>query len=405
MVRFTDFVYSCLYYLHRLFEKSLIIVIKTCIPVNKTVVIFKSMPDFSDNARALAEFMVENGYTKKYSIFFDVEENERFKKRKDNIAFISTTSKYGKFKIRSIYRLYTAGYLMSTHKPIIAKRYARKDQNVINLWHGCSFKDRSAQDGKGTAFFDYALVAGNLFVKTKAYFWNVDEKRILPLGFPRYDWLIKKDETAQILIDRYKKNTDDKVILWMPTFRIDKRGRCTETNSITQFPLVGSIDQWNELDELCINNNINLIVKLHPFQTEYGIPFDSFSNIAIINNRSFEQCDVPMYKFVALTDGLISDYSSIAIDYLIVNRPIAFTLDDFEEYRNKRGFVFDDPRIYMPGHHLYKFDDLKCFLLNISAGIDPYKIDRKKMYGKAICQSEHYCKDILDRFSIKIDYA
>ena len=140
---------------------------------------------------------------------------------------------------------------------------------------------------------------------------------------------------------------------------------------------------------------------MHPFQTEYGIPFDSFSNIKEINNQIFDNADVPMYKFVALTDALISDYSSIGVDYLIVNRPIAFTLDDFEEYKKTRGFIIEDPRIYMPGHHLYTFKELKGFLSDIIDGKDSYKEQREQVLSDLITPSDNYCESILDKLGIK----
>lgn len=386
-------------YMHKLLERCFEYIIKACIPVDKSVIIFRSTPDFSDNARALAEYMIEKGYTKKYRIFFDVGNRNKYKGRTREIVFISSKAKYGRYRLCSIYRLFTAGYLMSTHEMIVIRQNARKEQLVVRLWHGCGYKDRSSQDGGGR-YFDAALVPGELFVKPKAYFWNVDEKCVLPLGYPRYDWLRTKDPVAQVLLESYKKNQETKVVLWMPTFRIDKRGKCTESNSITQFPLLNVAEKWIELDHFCIEHNIVMIVKLHPFQAEYDIPFSRLSNIRKVSNQTFDEADVPMYKFVALTDALISDYSSIAIDYLIVNRPIAFTLDDFEEYRRTRGFVFDDPRIYMPGHHLYKYEDLKDFLLDVSEESDPYKKQRKQMYGKAITSSENYCKSILDKIGI-----
>lgn len=388
-------------YLHKLVERCCIYVIKYCFPIDETVVVFRSTPDYSDNARALADYMVENGYNKKYKIYFDVEDKKIYNKRKDNIIFISSKAKYGRYKLNSIYRLFTAKYLMSTHEMIVYRKIGRKNQYLIRLWHGCSFKDRSDQDRKNPRNFDVALVPGKLFVKTKAYFWNVDEKYILPVGYPRYDWLRIKDPAAQALIDTYKKNQETKVVLWMPTFRIDKRGKCTESNSITQFPLINNDEEWKELDRQCKEQNIVLIIKLHPYQTEYGIPFDSFSNIKEINNQIFDNADVPMYKFVALTDALISDYSSIGIDYLIVNHPLAFTLNDFEEYKKTRGFIIEDPRIYMPGHHLYMYEELKGFLSDVSEGKDSYKENREQVLGDLITPSDNYCESILNKLGIR----
>ncbi|MBR5039071.1 MAG: CDP-glycerol glycerophosphotransferase family protein [Prevotella sp.] len=388
------------YFIHIGLEYIYILFVKFFIPVKESVIVFRSRPDYSDNARALADYMVDYGYTKKYRVFFDVVDVDINKGKKDSIFFVSTRAKHGIYKLRSIYLLFTAKYLMSTHEMIVfRKRLLQKKQMAVRLWHGCGYKDNYRIEHIRN--FDVALVPGELFVKTKALFWNVDEKYILPIGYPRYDWLRMNDSTAQSMLMSFKKNQFTKVILWMPTFRVDKTGRYPQSNSMTRFPIVGNEQMdWEKLDDICRSNNIVLLIKLHPNQKQYDIPFCSFTNIIEIVNQFFDNIDLPHYKFVGLTDALISDYSSIAVDYLVVNRPIAFTLDDYEEYNNTRGFIFDDPRAYMPGHHLYTFKDLERFIIDVSNNRDPYKSQREQMYSKAICYSDNYCKSVLDTLGI-----
>ena len=389
------------YYIHRLWESLSMFFLQHLFPVNNHLIIFRSMPDYADNARALAEYMVDNGYTKEYSIYFDVNDIKKRQSTENQIKFISCETKLGLYRLKKLKLIVTAKYLMSTHKPILIRKRARKEQLIINLWHGCGYKDKSSQQGNGHAVFDIAIVPGELFVKPKSYFWNIEEEKILPIGYPRYDWLRGEDIGARNIIESFKKDAETKVVIWMPTYRADTRGVYTDSNSITQFPLVDKVGKWQELDRYCAKLDIVLVVKLHPFQKEYGIPFDNFTNIKEITNQVFEDSDVPMYKFIALTDALISDYSSVAIDYLIVNRPIAFTLDDYEEYKKTRGFVFEDPRVYMPGHHLFTFDDLRTFLSDVSEGNDPYMGQRKEMIKVAINSSEDYCLSILNTLGIK----
>lgn len=390
------------YILHKCIEAVLVLYIKKYCAVDEKLIILRSFPDYADNARALADYMLENNYDQGYKIYFDVSDLQKVKRWNKNVHFISCESKIGNYHLSSLKKVYTAGFLMSTHRPILIRKRARKGQKIINLWHGCGYKDKSISQGKVPANFDLALVPGKLFVTPKSHFWNISKENILPLGYPRYDWLKEKDSMAQQLLDSYKKNQQSKVVLWMPTYRSDKNGVYNDTNTITQFPLIDKVEHWCELDKVCAEHNVVLLVKLHPFQKEYDIPFSQFDYIKEIDNNVFDKADIPMYKFIGLTDALISDYSSVAVDYLIVNRPMAFTLDDFEEYRSHRGFVFDDPRVYMPGHHLYSFQDLKEFLTDVAFGRDEYQSKRELMYGEAICYSSNYCKSILDKLGIKL---
>lgn len=385
---------------HKLIERVFIFFIKTIYSIDEYVIILKSVPDYSDNARALCEYMVKNGYTNKYKIYFDVSNLESYKNRIEGVTFISSKSKEGCYNFSYLRLIFTAKYLLSTHDLIINKRLAQKGQYIVRLWHGCGYKTRKRPNIKETQKFDAALVPGPLFVKIKAEFWNVDEGFIFPIGYPRYDWLKSKDNDALKLIDLFKTNKNTKVVMWMPTFRKDKNGRFKYANDITQFPIVYNMDKWKELDSCCERYNIVILVKLHPYQEDYSIPFDSYTNIKEIKSDLFEKMNIPMYKFIGVTDALISDYSSIAIDYLLVNHPIAYTLDFFEEDIKTRSFIFDDPRSYMPGHHLYNFEDLKSFLYDLFIGVDSFMTQREQLCKMAICPSNNYCESVLKQFGI-----
>lgn len=76
------------------------------------------------------------------------------------------------------------------------------------------------------------------------------------------------------------------------------------------------------------------------------------------------------------------------MDYLLLDKPTGFTLDDFEEYRAKRGFIYENVLDYMPGNHIYTFDQLAQFLQELSAGIDTHSADRA-----AMCRCMHVPSD------------
>lgn len=392
-----------LYYLiHRAVENAFMRVIRSFFPVDDHRIILRSFPDYSDNARALAEYLVENGYGVSYVICFDVADLKDYGNKRAGIRFISCETELGLYRFRWLKDICTAKYLMFTHRPILTRSRARKEQILLNLFHGNGYKDKSSLQKNWHAPYDFSITSGDLFVKPMAYFWGIDEDRVFPIGLPRYNWLLKEDKAAKALLNLSKKDSESKVIIWMPTYRADKKGIYKDSDSITQFPLIDTEGRWDELDVACRNRDIILLVKLHPFQKEYAIPFARFSNIKEISDEDFNRANVPMYKFLAVTDALISDYSSVAVDYLLVDRPIAFALEDFDTYQGTRGFVFEDPRIYMPGHHLYSFEDLLRFLDDVSTGNDLYHGERERIRKCAIYQSEDYCRVLLDKFGIMI---
>ena len=65
------------------------------------------------------------------------------------------------------------------------------------------------------------------------------------------------------------------------------------------------------------------------------------------------------YELIGISDGLLSDYSSVAVDYLLLDRPLGYVLADYNIYKEKRGFVFEDPLEYMPGEKIYNVCDIR----------------------------------------------
>ena len=64
-------------------------------------------------------------------------------------------------------------------------------------------------------------------------------------------------------------------------------------------------------------------------------------------------------------DLLLTDFSSIYIDFLLLNKPIGFVISDFSEYLNSRGFVFEEPKNFMPGEIVTNTKELISFINDV----------------------------------------
>lgn len=376
-------------------------VLRNVTQVSPNILVFTSKPDYSDNARALSDYILSK--TSYYDIYWRVGDVKECR-RKYPDAKVRFISDHGLHKYRNLFIYLRASYFFSTHSLSFYRGFKRKGQKMINLWHGCSYKDRVNKKLTGTDdFFDKHLVAGPLFIKTKSYFFRCpDDSYILAKGYPRYDWLLKKDDYARQYYEMLKGNCSH-LIIWMPTFRNDKDGAYKDMACFSQFPLLGSNEDWRNVDQFCADNEVRLVVKLHINQAEYDIDWKSFSNIVRVDNDDINTANTNLYSFLACTDALISDYSSVAVDYMIVDKPIAFALDDFAMYKDARGFVVENPKDYMPGHHLYSVSDLTSFIADISNNRDPYKELRAKLFDVLLYRSTSYCKEITESLNINLD--
>lgn len=382
-------------FLHKAVYKVVLDWGKYFVKPNKKVLVFESFPDYSDNSRAFSDYLIKE---RKYKIYWIVKDAKSFAKRFQNsrIHFLQEVDKNGIGSVWTLLVLLRAGWMFSTHGFTYAPG-SQKGKKYIKLWHGCSFKDKTPQ--ASFTEFDLALVAGPCFIKTKAYFWGCSESKIIAKGYPRYDWLRMKSNKVESVVNLWKQR-NKKMIVWMPTFRNDKYNLHNESAIITQFPLMENTVQWNKLDNLCENYSILLVIKLHPFQKDYQINYAHLSNIKMMTNDDLEVNNIQLYEFLGYSDALITDYSSVGVDYLIVDNPIAYTLDDYEVYKKTRGFVFDDPREYMPGSHLYKYRDLEKFIADIANNKDDFREKRNSVKKQLVYESENYCQDIAKELNL-----
>lgn len=351
---------------------------------DRNKVVFSSNPDFSDNAKSLFLYLQKTHPEYKYVWLvkqgFDIERCKGF--QNTETAFINASWHHGP-SLKALKEIGTAHYLLFTHGSPVRYLKKKERQIVINLWHGCGYKEiqKTRKTYISVNPFDYALVPGSVFIETKYKFWGCRKDQILTLGYPRYDLFFQESGKAAAFANSLKNAEDDRIIIWMPTFRNTGTGLYPEENNTEAYdlPLLASDAQLDSLNDYCAAHSAVICIKRHPYQLEYSGEKRNYSNIRFISNEDLVDRDIELYSLLKYTDALITDYSSVAIDYLLLNKPIAFSLDDYEHYKSTRGFVFDSPLDYMPGNHLFSFEDCMIFIQQISAGRDEYQTDREKI--------------------------
>lgn len=369
--------------------------------IRKNQILLCSLPSFTDNAKALYDHL-QKEYSGKYRIVWLIfKEDEMPKGDYPHTRFIRANSFYHRgYCLPALKAVAQSRYILFTHSSPIAEIPKRKGQLAVNLWHGCGYKakEKTARTGLQINPFDYVLVPGPVFIGTKAEFWGCSEDTILPIGYPRYDLMLRGSERAEEYCSRLR-GSSDKLIFWLPTFRKTGRDKYPEERVKYAFeiPLLSSADELNQLNELCRKANVTICLKRHPMQVRYESEKLSLSNIRFISNKDIVDAGVDFYAMLHYADAMISDYSSVSIDFLLMNRPIAFALEDLKQYQDVRGFVFDDPLHYMPGHHLYSYSDLSGFISDTAAGNDPYSSDRDMIMNEVHNPCDDYCRRVWDK--------
>lgn len=378
----------------------------------ETRIVFKNREnqDFTDNARALFEYLVEKGYNERYQIIYMVSDKKKLKNRScKNVRFVTAENRYGWNNPLAYYYGATAKYFFYTNNSADLNRYHCPGQLTVNLWHGCGYKgatrmNQNIPHSDSMAYFDYAVVPGPVFAETKSEYWQCPKEKILPLGYPRYDWMLDKENKKEEMLDKLFgwKEPDTKAVIWMPTFRKSSLTGYGE-NDIElpyELPAVNGPDDMKRLDQLCREKNILLMIKKHPLQIGWSGSQEGFTNIRYVTEELLESRDVLLYRLVGVCDGLLSDYSSIAVDYILLDRPIGFVLTDLEMYKNARGFVFEDPLKYMPGEKIYDFSQLKAFLTHVGEGEDLFAEERHRVLPEMHNCTDNYRKRLAEQLGL-----
>ena len=167
----------------------------------------------------------------------------------------------------------------------------------------------------------------------------------------------------------------------MPTFRKSKEKNISQDylDTETGLPLLDNYSEMKKFDEFLNQNNALFLLKVHPLQEELPVFERKFSNILVIKDDDLAVFNVQLYEFISKCDCLITDYSSVYFDFLLTNRPVLFTIDDYEGYLNSRGFLIDNVLEVLAGPHLNTITELKEEIINVLSDIDEYVDQRQRI--------------------------
>lgn len=158
------------------------------------------------------------------------------------------------------------------------------------------------------------------------------------LGNPRLDFLKDDLNILDYVIEDKNSiiNEDTKIGIYMPTFR-QSAGHGKDGEIFENIFNMEEFDS-NSFEEFLVHNNICIIVKMHPLDLK---KVSLIRNTIVMDMDKMIKDDIDLYQLLYSTDFLISDYSSIIYDYMILEKPIVMLNSDEEYYSNNRGFMYN----------------------------------------------------------------
>ena len=239
---------------------------------------------------------------------------------------------------------------------------------IVNLWHGVPMKaiefgitkgdlaKRYVQRDIRDTFFhpapfrrpDYMVSTTDFFDEVFSQSFRIDKSQCMQTGCPRNRMLRLPKEEVDTFISRYESNETKALVekikqyktvfVYMPTWR-DSQRDCFA----------------NGFDLEAFNNCVaqqNACVLMKPHANTIIDKSVTYSNLFFLDGN------VDMYCILPYTHVLITDYSSILYDYILMpDKHVILFHYDYEEYVNSREFIFDI-QDNIVGRKVYTFDEL-----------------------------------------------
>ena len=370
---------------------------------DKVNILFSSFPDFSGNPKALYEYILKT-YPDKFNLYWVIyDEKSKNNLENKNINFVMFKSETYKETISKI------DIIFDTNGELLPDKL--EGQLYINMWHGSSPKKKgyllpvenfAEQDEEyykqARQKTDFLLVPSEFSKLIFSSVFNMNPQRVLPLGYPRDEYLLNTDgntnlqKLAEIDLKKFSK-----IIFYLPTFR--KGCNRKDSNNIFENNIL-NIEPYNEeeLLEFLEKNNFLLVVKKHPAEMNNFNDIKS-PYVLLLEEEEMKDKDITIYEILNTADLLIADYSSVYVEFLILEKPVLFFHKDIDEYTKNRGLILQDTNIWFPGPKVLKFNEFSNEIIKLLTDSQYYKKERNDfrniMFNKDI---SNISKDIFEYF-------
>ncbi len=272
----------------------------------------------------------------------NVEKHASLKKNKNTKVVKRLSDSYHKSLAQAKYIIFNSGM------PAYVK--LKKDQIYVQTWHGTPLKRLGCDIvATGNAAFnqketkDRYIINGkkfNYLLSPSAYTTEklssafaltpeIRESIIVEKGYPRNDALFQyTSEDIATFKEKLKLPKDKKVVLYAPTFRDN------HFEYSVGFKFNGDLDY--DLLKEAVGEDCIILFRAH-CQIADKFDFKKYEGF-IYNVSNYEDVN----ELYAISDLLITDYSSVFFDYANLKRSMIFYMFDLEEYQNDvRDFYLD----------------------------------------------------------------
>lgn len=326
-------------------------------------------PAFDDTALALLPELAKSGLEK---IFYLAAEDIAVEPLPDLGPKVHVLSKRS---WRAAWAFLTSRYVFFTHQ-CYTMQFPHKVVSV-NLWHGMPIKKIGwmRPGGEGPCA-QYELATSEFWVpiiRTCMKPWG----EVLVNGLPRYDRLSSLGQEGVRIRLGGEAATCAKLAIWLPTYRHTVRGDAEQDgqdfHNVAQMPGF-DIDRF---DAWLAARNIVCVIKPHPLGPSPTLRLRG--NLRILDDAALASQGLTLYALLGGADVLLTDVSSVYVDFLALDRPVIHTFADRRAYAEGRGFTFEWTDEYFAGPMVADMAGVEQALDDVAEGHDLHAANRARL--------------------------
>ncbi|UYM15703.1 CDP-glycerol glycerophosphotransferase family protein [Endozoicomonas euniceicola] len=330
---------------------------------------------FNFNSRVFFEYLVRY---KSEKVLFVIDDDSLRESLKSEFGDYFITTK----KISHLLIIHRARVWITSTRPVFIYPLFNINRIVVNLWHGTPIKKIALEDNAVSylrkimykyyyaRIYDFICASSEDVANVLAKSFNVKKEKVIVTGSLIGQMFNQSISSKTNLIVDSTVDSKQFNILYAPTYR--------DGGSTRYFPFDDV--NINELNDFLLANNI--VVYLRPHHLDNG-----YKDFTVVDNvRLFDSTLVPEVSFyLNRFDMLVTDYSSIAIDFLLTDKNIIYIPYDLDGYKQSRGlnYEFDD---VSPGPKVSDFSEWKNEVLNLMGNDQPFLLDEYENIKKRFHQ-------------------
>lgn len=328
----------------------------------------------SGNARHLFETWLKDSSFDVWVVVSSREVYQELSKKYDHILFA--------FSWRALKIAAQARFFILTHGRLDVP-FSGFKKTIIQTWHGIPFKaigffrnSRINDKTRNTLYkwFDYNSI--DFFLSSSTYVSKLYEgvfrqkpDKFLEIGFPRNDIFSQGRDQASKLLKPFLQDRiirAKNIILYSPTYRPYPSAYFPFSDYAEKHQAF--IDFLNSTDSVCI-------VKSHVNQQlELDNTLERSGRVIDVSNDS----RIPdLQKIMTVVDILVTDYSSISIDALLLDLPCVFINSDIDDYVRATGDFCCDYKSLAAGAHVNTMTEMIDALNDLIDGNDAFQEKRR----------------------------